>query len=112
MDFVTATMNLLDLVPDHEASFYDFDEWKNDYGIEPLDIMLKFIDVVESKNGKPLNRFKSFLVCKIKRGISIKEEIALHEAFLKYIESDAGTKERMDSMKTIFALEFLEKKTK
>ena len=78
--------------------------------IDKLDLMIRFISVIEikpSKAEKEYNRFKSWLVEKLKRGLTPQEEIDLMQGILKYIQSDAETNERMSAMNYLFDLKFL-----
>lgn len=88
---------------------YDL-ELKTKHGIDKLEIMVNLISVIEAKPSKckqELNRFKSFLVEKLKRGLTPQEEIAFMEGMVKYIQSDEATNERLNSMNYLFNLEFL-----
>ena len=90
--------NFLDLEP------------KTKHGIDKLDIMIHLIPVINTKPGKAktgYNQFKSFLVEKLKRGITTLEEIALAQAILNYIQSDAKTNERFHAIKCLSELDFL-----
>ncbi len=95
-------MNILD--------FLAMDD-KTKHGIDRLEISIRFLCMLELK-GKKLNRqydrFKSFLVQKLKRGIKPQEEIDMSEAMLRYVQSEPETNERLEAMKVLFGLEFLE----
>lgn len=78
------------------------------HGIDKTMLMLKFMTIVEGKKGKSdYNRFKSWLVQQLKRGLTAQEGVALVEGILKYIQSEPATNERMDAMKYLFGAEFL-----
>lgn len=88
-------------------------EIKTIHGISKLDIIIRFISVIEATPGTAgfrLNRFKSFLVEKFKRGITPTENANLAQGILNYIQSDPGTNERMNAMNYLFELKFLEPK--
>lgn len=89
-------------------------ETKTIHGIDKLDIMIHFISVIETKNSKvksEFNRFKSFLVEKLKRGLTPQEEINLAEGIVKYLQSEQETNERIKAMNYLFNLEFLTEPT-
>lgn len=81
------------------------------YGIDQLYLTIKLMPVLTAKADnikKELNKFKSYLVCKLKRGITYKEETNIIQGIYNYVKSDAGTYERMESMNYLFNLKFLE----
>ena len=82
------------------------------HGIETLEVMVRFLSVLEAKASKgksEINRFKSFLIKKLKRGLTQQEEIHLLEGIVKYLQSDAATDERAEAMIYLFNLNFLTK---
>ena len=69
-----------------------------------LDMLVWVIGIIEAKPSKTksrYNRFKSFLVEKMKRGITTQEETNLSQGILNFIQTEPGTDERM---KAIFYL--------
>lgn len=84
--------------------------YENKFEINSLDIMIRFMKITESKPSKSevnFIRFKSWLVEKIKRGITPQEDINLMQGILNYIKSEPGTNERSAAMKYMFELQFL-----
>jgi hypothetical protein len=86
-----------------------FDEEKESkYGIDKLDFMCKFIRVIEGKQVKEeYALLKLWLRYKIKRHLTEREEFNLVGAIHRYVKSDGGTQERLDSMKYLINIEFL-----
>lgn len=83
---------------------------KTRQGIDKLQVMVKFMYVVESEVSKlegNLNRFKSFLCEQLKRGITPEEELSLLSGIDRYIKSNAGENERLEAMDYLFELKFL-----
>jgi hypothetical protein len=88
-----------------------FEETAGKYKVDKLLVMMKFMAVVESNPDKAqsnLNKFNSFVVSQIKRGITPQENVNIITGFYNYIRSDAATKERTDSMDYMINLKFLE----
>lgn len=84
---------------------------KTKHGIDKLNLMLFFMPVLDAGSGNQLNKamdkLKSFLVEKLKRGITAEENISLLQGCLDYTKSDAGTPERFAAMNYLFELKFL-----
>lgn len=87
--------------------FVDPTEMENKFGIEPMEILLRFCRIMDHP-GKYYNRFKSYIVSQIQRGITREEENKLGKLLLSYIDSDPGTKERIVATNSIIKLEFLD----
>ena len=85
---------------------------KTKFGIDQLDVAIMLLPIIESRGNhqasKALNRFKSFLVQKLKRGITSTEEINLMQGLLDYVRSEPGTNERMKAINYLNELEFLQ----
>lgn len=80
------------------------------HGLDKLELMVRFISVIEadaSKGKKEFTRMKSWLVEKLKRGLTPQENIALAEGILKYLQSEPMTDERTEAMKYLFDANFL-----
>lgn len=91
----------------------DYDtETKTKFGIEKVNLMLKVIEVVESRGNdklrKSIDRLKSFLVQQMQRGLTRNEEIGLLQALRDYSRSEPATDERAKSMERLFDLEFID----
>lgn len=101
-------MNFMSFLEETEAEL-------RKYGIEPLDMMIRFMFVIESnpRDAKQsLNKIKSYLVEKLKRGITPKENIDLLEGILNYLQSEPATNEREVAMKYLFGLKFLQQESR
>lgn len=88
---------------------YDL-EPKTKNGLDKLELMVRFISVIEaeaSKGKTEFTRMKSWLVQQLKRGLTPQEEIALAEGILKYLQSEPMTNERTDAMQFLFEAKFL-----
>ena len=83
--------------------------------IDKLALMIFFMPILEAKSenraAKAIERLKSFLYEKFKRGITLKEEISLLEGCRNYLMSDPGTNERAKSMNYLFGLKFMNDST-
>lgn len=81
------------------------------HGIDKLELMIKFMPVVEARGSRQINKsldkLKSFLVEKLKRGITPQENIDLLQGCLDYTRSYAATTERTKAMNYLFNLEFI-----
>ena len=85
-------------------------EIKTKSGLDKLELMVRFISIIETKKSKvdnEYNRFKSWLVLQLKRGFTPSEEANLMQGILNYIQSDGETNERIEAMKYLFEAEFL-----
>ncbi len=85
-------------------------ELKTKHGIDKLDVMIRFMKVLNDEKRKKhssYDRFKSFLVQQLQRGLTAQEEVDMVEGMLKYVRSEPGSNERLDSMKYLFELEFI-----
>lgn len=83
------------------------------HGYDKLDIVMHFMPLLNcdksaNKLKSEYNRFKSYLVFLIKRGVTNDEEIKLNEGIIAYVKSDPGTDDRMKAMNYLFGLEFIE----
>lgn len=76
------------------------------YGIQTLQLMARLWYVFDG-NEKDYNKFKSWIVSQINRGITKEEELDLMQGILAYIQSEEATDERLQAMKYLFGLEFL-----
>lgn len=90
----------------------DTDDFENTtkHGIEKLELMVRFMSVLEigeSTAEKEFNRFKSWMVEKLKREITPQEEFDLMQGILDYVKSDPATNERFAAMKVLFNMEFI-----
>lgn len=93
-----------------ETTAYETD-FKNKHGLDKLELMCRFLQIVESKKSNvksDFNRFKSWLVQQLGRGISKREEIALAQGIVNYIRSEAGTNERGKAISYLFEGEWLD----
>ncbi len=85
---------------------------KTKQGLDTLDVMLLFIPIIESRSfnkaNKDIDKLKSWLVEKLKRGITPQENINLLQGLLEYVRSEPMTNEREKAMKYLFEAEFLE----
>ncbi len=80
------------------------------HGIDKLDIMIKIMRIVTSKGRKistNFDKFKSFLVQQLQRGLTPAEIRDLSKGLLDYINSEEGSNERFKAMEYLFNLEFL-----
>lgn len=85
-----------------------FEHEVDEFEVDSLDVMIKFIPIWESKNHKSAyNKLKSFLCQRIKRGITKEEEVNLLQGIGNYINSKPATQERTEAMKYLFNLKFL-----
>ena len=85
-------------------------EIKTKSGLDKLELMVRFISIIETKKSKvdnESNRTKSWLVQQLKRGLTPSEEVNLMQGILNYIQSDGETNERIEAMKYLFEAEFL-----
>ena len=93
------------------TDFLLFDDFKTEtkYGIQTLDVMVRFIKILNAKKCQSrLDSFKAWLCSQIKRGITEQENLKLMQGILNYIQSDLGTDERLEAMKYLFELDFLD----
>lgn len=81
------------------------------YGIQTLQLMDRFMRVFDGDTAD-YNRFKSWLVSQIMRGITKQEEFDLMQGLLAYIQSEEATHERLGAMRYLFGLEFLDETLK
>ncbi|MCA6445429.1 MAG: hypothetical protein IM600_18525 [Bacteroidetes bacterium] len=78
------------------------------HGFDKLELMCRFIKVIEGEQCKEeYALFKLWIRSKLKRHLTAQEELNLAEGIYKYIKSDEGTNERLESMKYLFNTEFL-----
>lgn len=83
-------------------------ELETKYGIDRLELMLKFISVLKAeKTDVQYHKFKEWIESKINRILTIKEDINLMQGILDYVKSEEGSNERFVSMKYLFNLEYL-----
>ncbi len=85
-------------------------KYKTKHGLDTLELMARFLSIIETEAKTPekeYNRFKSWLVEKLKRGIKPEEDINLAQGIINYIQSDPETNERAQAMKYLFNAEFL-----
>lgn len=83
-------------------------ETKTKHGIDKLELMIRFIRVIEGKQSKEeFSLFKLWIRSKLKRNLSDQEELNLTTGVYNYIISNAETKARLDSMNYLFNAEFL-----
>lgn len=85
-------------------------EYHTKCGINTLDLMIKFLSIFgmePPEYEKEYNRLVLWLTEKLKRNITPKEEIALGEGIIKYINSAPETNERSEAMKYLFEAQFL-----
>lgn len=90
--------------------FSEMMEQTTKHGIDKMDLMIKFIPILNPEEGKEqefLSGLKSFLSEKLKRELTPQEEIALLEGILKYLQSEPATNERRNAMKYLFETNFL-----
>ena len=89
---------------------FDYDQDRTTkHGIDKLELMVEFISIIQGKKAKKdYNRFKSWLVEKLQRGLTLGEEERLLEGIVAYIQSEVATNERAKSMRFLFDTEFLE----
>lgn len=93
-----------------DSTIIDIGEPKNKFGIAKLEIMVWLLQILGTEGSKcqsQYNRFKSFLVEKLRRGISGDEEMGMCKAILAYIQSEPGTNERRKAMTDLYNLNFL-----
>lgn len=84
------------------------EETTTKHGFNKLELMCRFIRVIEGEQCKEeYALFKLWLRSKLKRHLTNQEELNLAEGIYKYIKSDEGTNERLESMKYLFNTEFL-----
>lgn len=79
-------------------------------GIDKLEILVNYIPVLtggSETTKKEFTTFKSWLAEKIKRKITLHEEVALVQGIIEYINTDGETNERLAAMKYLYDLEFL-----
>lgn len=85
---------------------------RNSYGIDKTYVLLKIMEIIEAPNVKKgksvLNRFKSFLVQQLKRGLKQSEDLNFKKGIMAYIETDPESNERMDAINYLMELKFLE----
>jgi len=79
----------------------------NAFGLDALEITVKFLGVIEGRENSRYNRFKSWIVQQIKRGLTVQEEIDLAQGIVNYIQSEPATADRKNAMDYLFALKFL-----
>ena len=89
---------------------FDYDQERTTkHGINKLELMAEFISVIEGKKVESnYNRFKSWLVEKLQRGLTLGEEERLLKGIVAYIQSEVATNERTKTMNFLFNTEFLE----
>jgi tRNA C32,U32 (ribose-2'-O)-methylase TrmJ len=83
---------------------------KTDSGIDKLQLMLKFISVLdtEENNAKiEFGKLKSWLYSQLKRKLTAEEEISLLQGILDYLQTEPGTPERMETMNYLFDAKFI-----
>ena len=86
----------------------DFND-KTIHGIDKLNLMLRFMKVLDGKRPKQdYNRFKSWLVQTLKRGLTAQEDLNLATAIYNYVKSSEATPERIEAMNYLFDAKFLE----
>lgn len=84
------------------------EETTTKHGFDKLELMCRFIRVIEGEQHKEeYALFKLWFRSKLKRHLTDQEELNLAEGICKFIKSDEGTNERLESMKYLFNTEFL-----
>lgn len=77
--------------------------------LDKLNVTVRILGILETKNPKSdYNKFKSYLVSQLKRGITPQEEMNLAQGIVNFIQTDGGTNERLKTMEYLIELEFLE----
>jgi hypothetical protein len=81
-------------------------ELKNKFNIDPTEILVKFLSVIDNDTNyeEQFKKFIYFLESKINRKISDHEQLDFSVAVLDYIQSEPATQERTQIMKKIFNL--------
>lgn len=80
-------------------------------GISTIQIKIRLLYVLRNDNKqsrKQFNKFKSFLVCELKRGITNVEHNNLVAAIKNYKTTASMSKERIEAVKYLVNLKFLE----
>lgn len=86
-----------------------FTERKTKHGLDKLQLMIRFISVIEGKQTKEeYALFKLWICSQIKRHLTDSENLKLTEGILRHIQSTEGTNERLASMRYLFDAEFLD----
>lgn len=88
-----------------------FDE--NDFRIDKMMILLFVMRVVDSRPSKfriNFDRFKSFLVQQLQRGLTTNEHNALCDCFIAHLSSEMASNEREKTLNAFMNLTFLERK--
>lgn len=92
------------------STFMPDDNDKTIHGIDKLNLMLRFMKVLDGKRPKQdYVRFKSWLVQTLKRGLTPQEDLNLATGIYNYVKSDQATPERMNAMNYLFDAKFLDK---
>lgn len=101
--------NLLQFLLLSSESNVDVEE-KTESGIDKLQLMVKFISVLEAEEKKVNMEFgllKTWLSQQLKRKITSTEEVALLEGIGDYLHSEPATPERMKAMNFLFNAKFI-----
>jgi tRNA C32,U32 (ribose-2'-O)-methylase TrmJ len=94
---------------DLNSNFEEMDD-KTASGIDKLELMLRFISILESEKGQTsieFGKLKSWLYRQLKRKITSEEEVSLLTGIANYIYSAPATPERMNAMNYIFEAKFI-----
>lgn len=88
---------------------------KTDSGIDKLQLILKFMSVLDADEVKTkveFGKLKLWLYSQLKRKITTEEEISLLEGILNFIRSEPATPERMTAMNYLFNAKFIKNEEK
>ncbi len=104
-------MILLSNQQEYDAYFEDNDNL-NVRGISTIQIKMRLLGIFRTgpvRSRKQFDKFKSFLVCSLQRGITETENTNLVEGIKKYGTTASMSPERIESVKYLVNLKFLEK---
>lgn len=83
--------------------------------VDQLLLMIRGIEIIEAKGERKLkqslNRFCSFVVQQIGRGLHPEERLRIYQMFRDLIMTDALTPQRNDAIRSIMDMNFLVDKT-
>lgn len=88
---------------------HDF-EFKNKFEIDPAEIMLHFINIIENSNNykQEFNNFVCWVEMKTKKQVNDAQKHKLAIFCYNYITSKPESEKRSTAMRNIFNLEFLD----
>ena len=87
------------------------EEYNNSFNIDSLELIIQFMPILDAENTKGMDkkliRLESYIISKIKRDLTVSENINLLEGLKKYVQSEPATSERLEAMRYLFKLKFL-----